>query len=436
MNLYDIKGEYKQRLETSVVGSILIEPRTVRDMMGFLTASDFDSRACAAIYSFALDKVNSGEVFDPVIATECLQGLVEKPADFVASCITMTGGTYVNGAAHAELLHQAAESIRLYEGVQAILNEKEAKDIPTELIKIAQDAMRGKLGKRRTLNELVNQYFDSLNEGPPKRTNTGFQKLDSYMMGMRAGNLVILAARPGVGKSAFAMQIAENVARAGKKVLVYSLEMKGEELTERLLANHSGIPLDVVVQRDVKSEQFDNRAMNRAVDELFRLPIIINDEANVAPSKVRTEALEIGDVGFIVVDYVGLMESDGGRNTKENRNLELGSISRDLKKIAVELDIPILMLCQLNREVGEGEKPEIRNLRDSGELEQNANKIMFIWKIDEEQQTVGVYVAKNRQGKTGVVQMIFDGEHMRFLERYEDIEIKKPSRKKGERYYE
>lgn len=435
MNLYDIKGEYKQQLETSVVGSILIEPRTVRDMMGFLTASDFDSRACAAIYSFALDKVNCGEVFDPVIATECLQGLVEKPADFVASCITMTGGTYVNGAAHAELLHQAAESIRLYEGVQAILDEKEAKDIPTELIKIAQDAMRGKLGKLRTLNELLNQYFDSFNEGPPKRTNTGFQKLDGYMMGMRPGNLVILAARPGVGKSAFALQIAENVAKAGKKVLIYSMEMKGEELTERLLANHSAVALDVIVQRNVNDENFRMGAIADAAEELHKLPILINDESNVAPSKVRTEALEIGDLGLIIVDYVGLMDSDGSKRLKENRNLELGEISRGLKKIAVELDIPILMLCQLNRGVDDTEKPELRNLRDSGELEQNANKIMFLWKINEELQTVGVYVAKNRQGKTGIVQMIFDGEHMKFFERYDDLPLDN-KKGRGKNFYD
>ena len=435
MNIYDLKGDYKNRLEINVIGAILIEPRLVKDVAGFLTASDFDQKACAAVYSSAIEKVSAGDPFDPVIAIECLQGIVDQPEKYLVDCMNLTGGTWANGKYHAQLLHEAADQIRLYEGVQGILNDMQPKEIPTELIKIAQEAMRGKLGKRRTLYELLNQYYESLNEGPPERTNTGFQKLDSYMMGMRPGNLVILAARPGVGKSAFAMQIAENVAMAGKKVLVYSLEMKGEELTERLLANHSGIPLDVVVQRDVKSEQFDGSAMNRAVDELFRLPIIINDEANVAPSKVRTEALEIGDVGLIVVDYVGLMDSDGGKRMKENRNLELGSISRDLKKIAVELDIPILMLCQLNREVGDGEKPEIRNLRDSGELEQNANKIMFLWRISEEQQTVGVYVAKNRQGKTGVVQMIFDGEHMRFLERYDDIPMENKKRR-GNNFYD
>lgn len=421
MNLYDIEGKYKQRLEISVIGSIMIEPRVIKEMIGFLNASDFDMKPCAAVYAWAMDRYGSGEPIDPTIALESIQGIIEEPDKFLANCMNETGGTYVNGPYHAELLHKAAEDIRLYHGVEQALRECDAKDLPAELIRLGQDAVRGNLGKRRTMNELVNQLFDSFSSGPTKRVDTGFQKLDGYLMGMRPGNLVILAARPGVGKSAFAMQIAENVAKTGKKVVVYSMEMKGEELAERLIANHSGVPMDHIIQHEF--EKADWQKMTDAANELYKLPIIVNDEANVAPSKVRTEALEIGDAELIVVDYVGLMESDGGKRAKENRNLELGSISRDLKKIAAELEIPVLMLCQLNRDVDEMTMPELRHLRDSGELEQNANKIMFLWKIDEEQQTVGVSVAKNRQGKKGIVQMLFDGEHMRFLERYEDLPL-------------
>lgn len=419
MNIYDIEGDYKNSLEAAVVGALLIEPRAVKDMMGFLNASDFDSKGCAAVYTFAMDKYTKGETFDPVIALECLQGVVNEPEKFLAGCMNQTGGTWVNGKVHAEKLHQAAEEIRLYHAVQSALSDCEAKDLPSELIRIGQDAAKGKLGKRRTLQEIVNQLFDEFSAGPTKRVDTGFQKLDGYLMGMRPGNLIILAARPGVGKSAFAMQIAENVAKNGKKVLVYSMEMKGEELTERLIANHSGVPMGHIIQHEF--EKSDWNSMFDAANVLSALPIIVNDETNVAPSKVRTEALEIGDAELIIVDYVGLMESDGGKRAKENRNLELGSISRDLKKLAGELDIPVLMLCQLNRDVDEMTMPELRHLRDSGELEQNANKILFLWKIDEDLQTVGVSVAKNRQGKKGIVQMLFDGEHMRFLERYEDI---------------
>ena len=124
--------------------------------------------------------------------------------------------------------------------------------------------------------------------------------------------------------------------------------------------------------------------MNDAASYLYGLPIIVNDEANVSPAKVRSTAVEISDLELIIVDYVGLMESDGGKRAKENRNLELGSISRDLKKLAAELQIPIIMLCQLNREIDDETMPELRHLRDSGELEQNANKIIFIWNLDKD----------------------------------------------------
>lgn len=420
MNVYESGGDYKRNLEIQIIGSIMIWPyRVMSEIIGEVNASDFDMKPCATVYSYAVEKYTKGEAIDPVLTTECLAGIVEDPAKFLADCMRETGGTDVNGILYARMLHEAAENIRLYTEVSSALNNCDAKDLPSELIRIGQDAAKGKLGKRRTLQELVNQVFDEFSAGPTKRVDTGFQKLDGYLMGMRPGNLIILAARPGVGKSAFAMQIAENVAKTGKKVLVYSMEMKGEELTERLIANHSGVPMDHIIQHEF--EKSDWNGMFDAANVLSALPIIVNDETNVAPSKVRTEALEIGDAELIIVDYVGLMESDGGKRAKENRNLELGSISRDLKKLAGELDIPVLMLCQLNRDVDEMTMPELRHLRDSGELEQNANKILFLWKIDEDLQTVGVSVAKNRQGKKGIVQMLFDGEHMRFLERYEDI---------------
>ena len=369
-----------------------------------------------------------------MIALEAIQGAVDDPEAYIRSCMEQTGGTWRNGKYHAELLHKAADNIRLYRQVQNALDSLEAEELPTELIRIGQQAARGNLGKRRSMQELVSQLFDSFEKGQTKRIDTGFRKLDGLLMGMRPGNLVILAARPGVGKSAFAMQIAENVAKTGKKVIVYSMEMKGEELTERLIANHSGVPMDHIIERNFQDRDYTD--MTSAASYLYSLPIIVNDESNVSPSKVRTEALEIGDAELIVVDYVGLMDSDGGKRAKENRNLELGAISRDLKKIATELEIPVLMLCQLNRAVDEDTKPELRHLRDSGELEQNANKIMFLWKLDAETQTVGVSVAKNRQGKTGIVQLNFDGEHMRFLEAIHDLPVPDYKKKRGRGFYD
>ena len=434
MNIYDIEGEYKSRLEVNVIGALLVEPRLMKDIMGFLSAADFDQKKCAAVYRFAMDKFTKGEPFDPVIAMESVAGLVENPSEFLSYCMNQTGGTWHNGKYHAELLHKAADDIRLYRSVQNALDECEAAELPATLMRICQDATKGTLGKRRSMQELVAQLFDGFDAGPSKRLDTGFRRLDGLLMGMRPGNLVILAARPGVGKSAFALDIAENVAKKGKKVLIYSLEMSGDELAERWMAKSSGVPMDHIIQHDF--EDSDWKKMGDAANYLYGLPIIVNDEANVSPAKVRAAAVEISDLELIIVDYVGLMESDGGKRAKENRNLELGSISRDLKKLAAELQIPILMLCQLNREIDDETQPELRHLRDSGELEQNANKILFIWNLDKDTQTVGVSVAKNRQGKKGVVQMIFESDYMRFAERQRDIEAPeyKNRRKRGQQY--
>lgn len=432
MNIYDIDGEYKERLEKNVIGSLLIEPRLMKDVMGFLSAADFSSVPCSAVYAFALDKYTKNEAFDPVIAMESVAGMVESPHDFMADCMNQTGGTWVNGKAHAELLKKAADDIRLYRGIQDALDRCEAAELPTELIKICQDAMKGQLGKTRTMQELISQLFDSFSEGPSKRLDTGFKRLDGLLMGMRPGNLVIVAARPGVGKSAFALDVAEHVAAKRKKVLIYSLEMSGDELSERWMAKSSGVAMDKIIQHDF--EKSDWKPMNDAASYLYGLPIIVNDEANVSPAKVRSTAVEISDLELIIVDYVGLMESDGGKRAKENRNLELGSISRDLKKLAAELQIPIIMLCQLNREIDDETMPELRHLRDSGELEQNANKIIFIWNLDKDEQTVGVSVAKNRQGKKGVVQMYFESDYMRFVERTSDIPTDYGRKKRRDSY--
>lgn len=419
-----------------MIGAIFIEPRLLKDIGAFLTASDFSSKRCAAVYAFALEKFSKGEPFDPVIAMEALNGIYDNAAEFFTECINQTGGTFRNGVYHAQLLQKAANDLRLYNSVIEALNTLEADEIPTELIKIGNDAMKGKLGKRRSMQELVMQFFDGLSDGPEKRLDTGFRHLDALLMGMRPGNLLIAAARPGVGKSAFAMQIAENVAKAGKKVLIYSLEMSGDELTERLVSKEAVVPMERIIQRNFEND--DMRQIAESCQRLSTLPIIVNDESNVAPSKVRTEAVETQDVELVIVDYVGLMDSDGGKRAKENRNLELGSISRDLKKIAMELQIPILMLCQLNREIDDETKPELRHLRDSGELEQNANKIIFLWNLDPDSQTVGVCVAKNRQGKKGIVQMVFDSEHMNFAERISDLPMPDygKKRRRGENYYD
>ena len=165
-----------------------------------------------------------------------------------------------------------------------------------------------------------------------------------------------------------------------------------------------------------------------ASTHLERLPLHFWDKPAATVSKIRGAAATIQNLRLIVIDYLGLMQAD---RRADSRNLELGQISRDLKNLASELQIPIVAAAQLNRGVSDTERPMLLSLRDSGELEQNGSKVLFLWKIDEFG-TVGVSVAKNRRGRQGVVQMRFDGEHQRFTELSEPYqEPEKKSRRGG-----
>lgn len=245
------------------------------------------------------------------------------------------------------------------------------------------------------------------------------------MNGFEGGQLIIVGARPGVGKSAFLLDIAESVARAGNETLFVSLEMSASELTERLLARRSMATMDNLIDRDLNDETWTDIAA--VSNRLERLPLHFWDKPAVTVSKIRGAAATIHNLRLIVVDYLGLMQAD---RRADSRNLELGQISRDLKNLASELQIPIVAAAQLNRGVNDTERPTLLSLRDSGELEQNGSKVLFLWRVDEFG-TVGVSVAKNRRGRQGVVQMTFDGAHQKFTELSEPYREPEKKRRGG-----
>jgi len=177
----------------------------------------------------------------------------------------------------------------------------------------------------------------------------------------------------------------------------------------------SGIEMDKLIDCSIEESQI--KTLGAVCGSLGELPIKIFDCPNVTPSMIRRDARMFKEVKLIIVDFISLMSGD--KKNPQNRNLELGAISRDLKNLAVELNVPILALSQLSRNTDERTEPTLSDLRDSGELEQNANKVMLLWlleKLSDGTKQIGVSVAKNRRGRTGAVSMEFDGAHMRFSE--------------------
>lgn len=422
--------------EMAVIGSLLVDPRCARSVIKELLADDFYSKVNRDAYEVMQTMYAAGEPIDPITVMGKIneRGVYDENIEqYLADAMKLTP-TAANAAEYARIVKETAALRRIKEKAsEAIVSGENSAELANALIKICRDNLSGGSGKMRSMLELMNESADTLfNGAEPKKIDTGFQRLDALLMGLRPGNLVILAARPGVGKSAFAQDIAENVAKKGKKIVIYSMEMKGDELSERWIAKTSGVEMDSILKR--KFEESEIKKISDSFEYLSALPISVCDEANVSPDRVRRDMMNMDGVEMVIVDYVGLMEANDRKKGFESRNLELGAISRELKKLAVELDIPILMLCQLNREIDDKQQPGLRHLRDSGELEQNANKVIFLWNIDEDSQTVGVSVAKNRQGRKGIVQMHFDSAHMRFTEMEYDMDLPEAKERRRRRW--
>ena len=412
-------GIQTEELERSVIGALCIDPEIFRSIRSGLLPEDFSLSPCKAVFERAEACMDAGEPFDALIAAEAAsERLGNDGKEFIKLCIVTTP-TSANAAYHARLLHERAASARLRKTLLDDIMDLSAEP-PAELAATVIGRCRAFLdgersGRTVSLGRAITEYYNGLGGTRSLiRVDTGFPKLDSILKGVWGGNLVLIGARPGVGKSAMALSIAEHAAKNGGKVLIYSMEMQREELAERAIARY-GPKLDDLIEAGDPARQPDGffTDLIASCGQQSRLPIYINDSPHMTVSRMRSEAAATDGLTLVIVDFLGLMQSD---RKYEKHYLELGAISRDLKNLAAELGVPIIALSQLNRERDERERPTLSNLRDSGELEQNANKVLLMWNEDKEAHKVGVSVAKNRRGKTGSVEMLFDGDHMRYEE--------------------
>ena len=421
-------------LETDVIGAICRDQRLIRVVSQYLSPEDFQSSTCATVFEAAVDADSRGKLFDPYIAVNVLNGKVseQEAQRFIAECIEICVTT-ANAEEHAKIIRSQADERRLREQISVALGEQSGEKLTDTIAGICSEQIQRRRGGRmKKLDVVMEASYKGLFEKPMNRVDTGYGGLDGLVKGMWGGQLIIIAARPAVGKSAFALSVAENAARKGKVVQFYSLEMDDTEIGEREIARWTDrVTMSEIIERGFDGTTPKDDDLANAFCRSAGLPIYIDDSANVKPSKVRAQAITQKDLGLIIVDYGGLMSSD---KKAESRNLELGAISRDLKNIAKELKIPVIMLAQLSRKVGGDDvKPTLTDLRDSGELEQNADKCIFLWNIDREHHKVGVSVAKNRRGKLGEIVMHFDGDHMRFMETEDRYEEPARSGKRGKR---
>lgn len=401
-----------ETLELNIIGCLCIDPSLIKKVLNSgLILDDFCKEDAKTVFAGILSREDSGTNWDCTAAAEDLANIVPNPKKWVMELMKLMPTT-ANVVAMAEKLHEEGRQRRLEASIMSAIGSCSGEEMASKIKESCTEYLSGgKMTELKTWGNALMEVYDHLNEKSAKRIDTGYSGIDKYLKGMYPGNLVLVGARPGVGKSAFSLDLATRVASAGHKVLIFSMEMLADELAERIVSQRSGVVMDKLIDKDVSSKEV--RTIAEAMNKMYSLPILICDTPNVSVPFIRARAQQTEGVELIIIDYISLMKSTG---RSESRNLELGQISRDLKCLATELKIPIVALAQLNRALDDSEEPKLASLRDSGELEQNANKVLFLWNQDKENGIVGISVAKNRRGRTGAAYFRFYGELMKYVE--------------------
>lgn len=422
--------------EQAVLGSIFLDPDKIHIASEYLTKDSFFKLSHGMLFNIMQDLSDKGDPIDPVSVKSALDssGQFEQVGGmaFLASLINA-----VPTSAHIEhyskvvaeksrarkVIEDLSQSISsVYDG-QKDLNEI-LSQTEQNLSTISNEQKKG----FRPIIDVIDSTQSILDErsqkvGDVTGTSTGFTDFDQITTGLHEDNLIIIAARPAMGKTAFALNIAQNVAKnSDKAVAIFSLEMGAESLVERMLSAEGLIPSYHVRTGNLSESEW--RRMISAQERLARGKIFIDDTAGIRISEIRSKAKRLAQendgLGLIVIDYLQLIEGRG----RENRQQEVSEISRQLKIIAKELKVPVIALSQLSRGVDQrnDKRPILSDLRESGSIEQDADIVAFLYreayyKRDEQEEPDNVtelILEKNRHGSLGTVQLYFHKEYAKF----------------------
>ncbi|HBF67105.1 MAG TPA: replicative DNA helicase [Candidatus Magasanikbacteria bacterium] len=431
--------------EMSVLGCILVDQNTMLAIADHLESQDFYRQAHRSIYETCLELYNKSEPIDMLTVGTRLEerGELEKIGGNAYLAELANSVTTTTHAPHyAETLHKKATLRRLLDAARSI--DKLGYEEAIDLEQVLDEAHKHLFGvSERYLKQtfipirsILAEAFDRIDElhrerGKLRGISTGFPGLDALLAGLQKSDLVILAARPSVGKTSLALDIARHVAAKEKiPVGIFSLEMSKEQLVDRFICAEARVDLwKLRTGRLSDSPDHDDfPRIGQAMGVLSEAPLFIDDSANVSVSQIRTKARRMMSehgLGLIVVDYLQLMES---KTQIENRVLEIAAITRALKGIARELNVPVLALSQLSRAVEQSKPaiPKLAHLRDSGSIEQDADVVMFIYRKaadrnyrmedipPDERMIAEIHIAKHRNGPTGIVKLFFAEETASF----------------------
>lgn len=448
--LIDQQPPHSDEAERAVLGGIFLNADTLPDAQEYVTAGDFYKKAHRLLFQAMTDLQDNGTAIETVTVSDYLDnhnnlddiGGVGYVTDLVAATPIASNVVY-----YAKIVQQKSTLRKLISTAQNIASrsyteqddvEGLVEDAERQIMDVSEN--RNQAGFKQ-IKDVLNQamaQIDQLYQNDQAITGlpTGFRDLDKITTGLHEDEMIILAARPAVGKTAFALNIAQNVGtKTDKSVAIFSLEMGAEQLVNRMLCSEGSIDANHLRTGQLNEEEWQNLII--AMGSLSKAKIYMDDTPGIRMAEIRAKcrrlAREQGDLGLIIIDYLQLIEGSG----QENRQQEVSAVSRQLKKLAKELHVPVIALSQLSRgvEQRQDKRPVLSDIRESGSIEQDADIVAFLYRDDYYRDAEGdeddddqggnddgddnvgeveVIIEKNRSGPRGTVKLLFVKSYNKF----------------------
>ncbi|WEV37023.1 replicative DNA helicase [Lactobacillus sp. ESL0677] len=447
-NIVSQQIPHDDEAEQAVLGAIFIDPEAIADASAILQPADFYKRANQLVFQAMLDLSDREDAIDPLTLQDELtkkKQLEDIGGIAYVSELALATPTAAHVTYYAKIVHRKALLRRLISASQKIITTAiQDSDDVTDILDNAESEIMNVSSENsvsgfRGIKEIVNSTIEEINNIPEDGNMvtglpTGFAELDKMTTGFHDDELIIVAARPGVGKTSFALNVAQHVGlHTDKSVAMFSLEMSGEQLVQRMLASEG-----LINSQHLRTGQLDEEEWRKLIvasGSLATANVYIDDTPGIKMSEIRAQARRLakekGNLGLIVIDYLQLIE--GPRS--ESRQQEVSAISRQLKKLAKELHVPVIALSQLSRSVEQRQdkRPVLSDIRESGSIEQDADIVSFLYRDDyyrdeqddddhnqgeveaeDDNGEVEVIIEKNRSGSRGTIKLMFSKPYNRF----------------------
>ena len=428
--------------EQSVLGCVLVEPTTMEEVVAQINADCFYLPQHKAIFSAMMLMYTNSKAIDPVIISDTLtkEGLYDTAGgrDYLLQLAQSVPST-ANVEYYARIVKEQYYLRMLVNVSTEIIEQATGGEADASLILDSAEQKiynirqgKEKNGPVKVSEVIVNDVYNKLtlitgeDKEKYKGIPTGFGMLDKYITGLNRSDLILIGARPAMGKTSFALNLAQNITMgARKKCVVFSLEMTKEQLAERLLSAQAGVESQKLKTGELTNDEWVR--LGNAAGQFSDVELYLDDTSSITVPEIKSRVRRMRNVDCIIIDYLGLISS---AVKKENRVQEVSEITRNLKMMAKDLNIPVICCAQLSRGTeghGKNHKPQLADLRESGSIEQDADIVMFLYREDYYRNDVSedkqddidankteLIVAKNRHGATGTIEMTFDKEFTRF----------------------